>query len=234
MTLSLVMSHLACADEPSHPKSEAQRNIVRPAARAPAAALGEPRQFRRHSARPLTLPTMWCGPASPSMAAIPAAAATIPSGPWCISRAASSRCATSAPARPWVTAQRGPCAGPRASPSSRWAMPMGSSARCRPGMARTGLVVYFGSHAAPILGRVSMDVITLDVSEVPEEISAPRRVGRADRTECARARARRSRRHHRLRGPHQSRPARLPALYRRLASPWPKLRAPSSAKPAAR
>ena len=44
-----------------------------------------------------------------------------------------------------------------------------------------GLVVYFGSHAAPILGRVSMDLITVDVTAVPEDISRPRRLGRADR-----------------------------------------------------
>ena len=47
---------------------------------------------------------------------------------------------------------------------------------------RGGFAAYFGSHAAPILGRVSMDLITLDVTEVPEEFPA-RRVGRADRTE---------------------------------------------------
>ena len=52
LTLSLVMSHLACADEPDHPKSEAQRNIFdRLRARLPAAP-GEPRQLRRHPARP--------------------------------------------------------------------------------------------------------------------------------------------------------------------------------------
>ena len=34
-----------------------------------------------------------------------------------------------------------------------------------------GLAAYFGPHAAPILGRVSMDLITIDVSGVPEEFS---------------------------------------------------------------
>jgi alanine racemase len=34
-----------------------------------------------------------------------------------------------------------------------------------------GLVVYIGSHAAPILGRVSMDLITIDVTLVPETAS---------------------------------------------------------------
>ena len=35
-----------------------------------------------------------------------------------------------------------------------------------------GLVVYLGPHAAPILGRVSMDLITVDVTGVPENLSA--------------------------------------------------------------
>jgi len=34
-----------------------------------------------------------------------------------------------------------------------------------------GLAAYFGPHAAPILGRVSMDLITIDVTSVPEDIS---------------------------------------------------------------
>ena len=34
-----------------------------------------------------------------------------------------------------------------------------------------GLVVYVGPHAAPILGRVSMDLITIDVTDVPERLS---------------------------------------------------------------
>ena len=34
-----------------------------------------------------------------------------------------------------------------------------------------GLVVYLGAHAAPILGRISMDLITVDVTGVPEALS---------------------------------------------------------------
>jgi alanine racemase len=36
----------------------------------------------------------------------------------------------------------------------------------------TGFVAYAGPHAAPILGRVSMDLITVDVTDVPEAHSA--------------------------------------------------------------
>ena len=35
-----------------------------------------------------------------------------------------------------------------------------------------GLVVYLGAHAAPILGRVSMDLITVDVTGLPETHAA--------------------------------------------------------------
>ncbi|HUW73546.1 MAG TPA: alanine racemase [Methyloceanibacter sp.] len=34
-----------------------------------------------------------------------------------------------------------------------------------------GLAVYLGPHAAPILGRISMDLITIDVTDVPETLS---------------------------------------------------------------
>jgi alanine racemase len=34
-----------------------------------------------------------------------------------------------------------------------------------------GLFVYVGSHAAPILGRVSMDLITIDVTGIPEALA---------------------------------------------------------------
>ena len=50
-----------------------------------------------------------------------------------------------------------------------------------------GFVAYAGGHAAPILGRVSMDLITVDVTDVPEPLLGPRRMGRADGTQCHRA-----------------------------------------------
>jgi alanine racemase len=34
-----------------------------------------------------------------------------------------------------------------------------------------GFVAFAGSHPAPILGRVSMDLITVDVTRVPEDLS---------------------------------------------------------------
>ena len=40
-----------------------------------------------------------------------------------------------------------------------------------PAMTRKGFVVYLGAHPAPILGRVSMDLITVDVTGVPEHFA---------------------------------------------------------------
>jgi alanine racemase len=36
---------------------------------------------------------------------------------------------------------------------------------------REGLQVHFGSHPAPLIGRVSMDLITVDVTDVPRELA---------------------------------------------------------------
>ena len=36
---------------------------------------------------------------------------------------------------------------------------------------REGLQVHFGSHPAPLIGRVSMDLITVDVTDVPDELA---------------------------------------------------------------
>jgi alanine racemase len=36
--------------------------------------------------------------------------------------------------------------------------------------AKPGAAGYIGGHRAPILGRVSMDLITLDVTEIPEKM----------------------------------------------------------------
>jgi len=36
---------------------------------------------------------------------------------------------------------------------------------------REGLQVHFGSHPAPLIGRVSMDLITVDVTDVPHELT---------------------------------------------------------------
>lgn len=39
------------------------------------------------------------------------------------------------------------------------------------GGAQSGLVGYIGEHEVPILGRISMDLITLDVTDIPEDLA---------------------------------------------------------------
>ena len=162
--LALVMSHLACADEPEHPKSEAQRAAFdRLRARLPQrarvsptrrASCSAPTPFRSRAARHRAL---WRQPrrrgAKPFAPVVRldgrilqirdvGAGETIGYG-------ATRRCATAA--RIAVV------------PS---AMPTASSVRSRR-RRRRGLRRSVGGHAAPVLGRVSMDLITIDVTGCP-------------------------------------------------------------------
>jgi len=170
LTLSLVMSHLACADEPEHPKSEVQRKTfdrlraLLPKAIAslansagillgrayaydlvrPGIALygGRPQRHGKHDFAPV----VHLKGRILQVRDVPAGE-TVGYG------------ATRTLARP-----------------SRIAI---VSVGYADGFFRSlsvkdsevGLVAYAGTHAAPILGRVSMDLITVDVTEVPEAFS---------------------------------------------------------------
>ena len=104
-TLSLVMSHLACADEPEHPKSETQRKLFDGSVRVYQGPLrASPTPPASFSAAPILM--IWCGRASPSMAGSPRPVGPMSSPPSSISRAASFRCATSPPVRRSATARR--------------------------------------------------------------------------------------------------------------------------------
>jgi alanine racemase len=170
MTLSLVMSHLACADEPKHPKSETQRKTFdRLRARLPMtlASLansagillgsdfaydlvrpgialygGHPRRRGQNLFRPVV---HLKGRVLQVRHVAPGE--TIGYG------------ATRAMSRPSRIAVV----------SVGYADGFFRSLSAKDG--EEGLATYFGSHAAPILGRVSMDLITIDVSSVPEEVS---------------------------------------------------------------
>jgi alanine racemase len=170
MTLSLVMSHLACADEPKHPKSEAQRKTFdRLRARLPMtlASLansagillgsdfaydlvrpgialygGHPRRRGQNLFRPVV---HLKGRVLQVRHVAPGE--TIGYG------------ATRTMSRPSRIAVV----------SVGYADGFFWSLSAKDG--EEGLATYFGPHAAPILGRVSMDLITIDVSSVPEEVS---------------------------------------------------------------
>lgn len=170
LTLSLVMSHLACADEPDHPKSETQRKLFdRLRARLPSALAslansagillgpdfaydlvrpgialygGHPRRYGKNPFRPVVHLK-----GRVLQVRQVASGETIGYG------------ATRTMRRPSRIAVV----------SVGYADGFFRSLSAKDG--EDGLAAYFGSHAAPILGRVSMDLITIDVSSVPEEIS---------------------------------------------------------------
>jgi alanine racemase len=170
VTLSLVMSHLACADEPNHPKSDTQRKIFdRLRARLPRA----PASFA-NSAGIMLGPDFAYDLVRPGIALY----------------GGHPRRHGQNPFRPVVHLKGRVLQVRRVGPGetigygatrtvTRPARIAVVSVGYADGFFRSlsaedgkdGLAAYFGSHAAPILGRVSMDLITIDVSAVPEEIS---------------------------------------------------------------
>ena len=171
LKLSLVMSHLACADEPEHPKSETQRKTfdrlraLLPKAIAslansagillgpsyaydlvrPGIALygGKPQRHGKHDFAPVVHLK-----GRILQVRDVAAGETVGYG------------ATRTIARPSRVAIV----------SVGYADGFFRSLSAKDGEA--GLVAYASGHAAPILGRVSMDLITVDVTGVPEALSS--------------------------------------------------------------
>ena len=135
--MALVMSHLACAEDPPHPLNRAADRSLRPASpafRAFPPRLPIPRVFscRRRSA------SKWRAPAMRSMGAIPRPAAPIQWRLSCVSRGGSSRFG---PIERGETVGYGAhMAAPPAAPRrlSASAMPMDSCARARSGAMAGG------------------------------------------------------------------------------------------------
>ena len=169
-TLSLVMSHLACADEPNHPKSEAQRKT-----------------FDRLRAR---LPKALASLANSAGVLLGRAYAYDLVRPGIALYGGKPHSEGENPFKPVVRlkgrilqvrkASAGETIGYGATRTltrpSRVAI---VSVGYADGFFRSlsikdgeqGLMVYIGAHAAPILGRVSMDLITIDVTDVPERVA---------------------------------------------------------------
>ena len=170
LTLSLVMSHLACADEPEHPKSEVQRKtfdrlrallpkaitslansagILLGRAYAydlvrPGIALygGRPQRHGKHDFAPV----VHLKGRILQVRDVPAGETVGYGATWTLAR----------PSRVAIV-------------SVGYADGFFRSLSVKD--SEVGLVAYAGTHAAPILGRVSMDLITVDVTEVPEAFS---------------------------------------------------------------
>jgi alanine racemase len=170
LTLSLVMSHLACADEPDHPKSEAQRRAFdRLRARLPRALAS-----LANSAGILLGPDYAYDMVRPGIALYGGHPRRQGKNPFQPVVHLKGRILQVRHVTPGETIGYG--ATRTMNGHSRIAV---VSVGYADGFFRSlsakdgeeGLAAYFGPHAAPILGRVSMDLITIDVSAVPEEYS---------------------------------------------------------------
>lgn len=170
MTLSLVMSHLACADEPKHPKSEAQRKIFdRLRARLPQALAS-----LANSAGILLGGAYTYDLVRPGIALYgghPRRQGENPFHPVAhlkgrilqVRNVAAGETVGYGATRTMNETSR------VATVSVGYADGFFRSLSAKDGEA--GLVVHVGAHAAPVLGRVSMDLIAIDVTGVPEDIA---------------------------------------------------------------
>ena len=170
LTLSLVMSHLACADEPDHPKSDAQRKIFdRLRALLPAAPAS-----LANSAGILLGPDFVYDLVRPGLALYgghPRRHGENPFQPVVQLKGRILQVRNAAP---------GETVGYGATRTLREATRVAVvSVGYADGFFRAlsvadgeeGFAGYLGPHAAPIVGRVSMDLVTLDVSLVPESFA---------------------------------------------------------------
>jgi alanine racemase len=167
--LSLIVSHLACADQPGHPKSAAQQRLFDEARRklpqakaslANSAGILLGTRFHYDLVRPgIALyggkPRQDEGP-FPPVVTLSARVLQIHEG------------------------LKGETVGYGATrtlkrPSRIATLAVGYAdglfRALSAGDGKEGLHVHFGEHPAPILGRVSMDLITVDVTDVPAELA---------------------------------------------------------------
>ena len=166
--VSLVMSHLACADNPGHPKNVEQRlTFDRLRAKLPEAPVS-----LANSAGIFLGQEFHYDMVRPGIALYGGQALGRSSDPMSPVVHLHGRIVQVRPARKGETVGYG-AAHALTRPSRIAVVAVGYA----DGYARTlgsnhgkpGAVGYIGGHRAPIVGRVSMDLITLDVTDVPEE-----------------------------------------------------------------
>jgi alanine racemase len=169
-TLSLVMSHLACADEPEHPKSEAQRKAFdRLRARLPKALAS-----LANSAGILLGGAYTYDLVRPGIALYGGKPHRQGQNPFqpvvhLKGRILQVRKASAGETIGYGATHTLKRASRIAIVSIGYADGFFRSISSKDG--EKGLMVYIGAHAAPILGRVSMDLITIDVTGVPESLA---------------------------------------------------------------
>jgi alanine racemase len=168
--LALVMSHLACADEPEHPKSEAQRRSFE----ALRGKLPKARASLANSAGILLGRAYHYDLVRPGIALYGGKAA----------RNGANQFARVLHLAGRILQVRDVAAGETVGygatrtlerPSRIAVLAVGYAdglfRALSAGDGKEGLRVYLGAHAAPILGRVSMDLITVDVTGIPEHLA---------------------------------------------------------------
>jgi alanine racemase len=170
LKLSLVMSHLACADEPEHPKSAAQRKVFDQlrallpktlASLANSAGILLGRSYTYDLVRPGI--ALYGGkPQSRGQHAF-APVVHLKGRILQVRNVSAGETVGYGATRTLTRPSR------VAIVSVGYADGFFRSLSTKDGEA--GLIAYAGLHAAPILGRVSMDLITVDVTEVPEALS---------------------------------------------------------------
>ncbi len=170
LTLSLVMSHLACADRPDHPKSQTQRAVFEELrARLPAAPAS-----LANSAGILLGADFVYDVVRPGIALYGGHPQRRGENPFQQVVHLKGRILQLRDAAPGETVGYGATRTMRE--AARLAV---VSVGYADGFFRAlsvaddeeGFAGYLGPHPAPIVGRVSMDLITLDVSSVPEELA---------------------------------------------------------------
>ena len=168
--LALVMSHLACADEPEHPKNEVQREVFDALrAKIPKAAAS-----LANSAGILLGRAYHYDLVRPGIALYGGKVRATDAKQFSPVVQLSGRVLQVRDVPPGATVGYG---------ATRTLKRLSRIATLAVGYAdgffralsvadsREGLQLYFGSHAAPLIGRVSMDLITVDVTDVPEELA---------------------------------------------------------------
>ena len=164
--VTLVMSHLASADDPADPKNRAAALALRDADGAASRVPSKPRRLRRPDARAAPITSISCGPATRSTAARPRGGANA---------GAARRVAFGAhPAGARRGARRdvGYSATWRADATSPHRDDRGRLCRRHPRVRAArptapGRSRHDPGQLAPIVGRVSMDLITVDVTDLP-------------------------------------------------------------------
>ena len=174
------MSHLACADEPDNPMNERQRQRFE----ALRAKLPPAPASLANSGGTFLGPAYHFDLVRPGIALYGGRAHEGKPNPMQTGGAA--RRQDPAGARAWHPAPRSAtapstrCNGPRASPPSPCGYADGFLRALSVATGEAGPVGYIGDYPVPIVGRVSMDFITVDVTERAAGAGPARRLGGGD------------------------------------------------------